>query len=356
MKQDYWSAMLTWVSDPEVMQVFGIVLATGIIHFVASRLVHRLERRAAGTNTTWDDALVATIKRPLSLIIWVLGISFAAQVAASQMETGFGDIIEPMTHVAVAIVVTLFLIRFIKEAEKGMVAKGADMTTANAIARLLQVSVAITALLTVLQTLGVSISGVLAFGGIGGIAIGFAARDLLANFFGSVMIYLDRPFVLGEWIRSPDRDIEGTVENIGWRLTQIRTFDQRPVYVPNAIFTNIAVENPSRMHNRRIYETIGVRYDDAGKVRAIVDDVSEMLKNHPDIEQNRTLMVNFNAFAASSLDFFIYAFTKTTVWTEYHGVKQNVLLAVLDIIDSHGAEVAFPTSTIHISPAEPEPE
>lgn len=355
MKQDYWSSLTTWLTDPQVVLVFSIVLATAILNFVANRAVHRLEIKAAGTQTVWDDALVATINKPLSLIIWVLGISFAAQMVAARADTGLNDIIDPITHVAVAVVVTLFLVRFIKQVEYGMVSKGADLTTSNAVARLLQVSVLITAILTVLQTLGVSISGVLAFGGIGGIAVGFAARDLLANFFGSLTIYMDRPFVLGEWIRSPDREIEGTVENIGWRLTQIRTFDQRPVYVPNSVFTTIALENPSRMRNRRIYETIGVRYDDANKVKTIVDDVREMLKNHPDIEQERTLMVNFNAFADSSLEFFIYAFTKTTDWIEYHTVKENVLLRVMDIIDKHGAEVAFPTSTIHIAP-EPEAE
>ena len=91
-----------------------------------------------------------------------------------------------------------------------------------------------------MQTLGFSVSGVMAFGGIGGIAIGFAAKDLLANFFGALTIYLDRPFSEGDWIRSPDREIEGIVENIGWRLTVIRSFDKRPIYVPNSVFASIA--------------------------------------------------------------------------------------------------------------------
>jgi MscS family membrane protein len=201
-----------------------------------------------------------------------------------------------------------------------------------------------------LQTLGVSISGILAFGGIGGIAVGFAAKDLLANFFGGLMIYLDRPFAVGDWIRSPDREIEGTVVNIGWRLTEIRTFDQRPLYVPNSVFANIALENPSRMRNRRIYETIGVRYCDAGKMQVIVDEVRAMLSSHPDIAPDRTLIVNFNAFAASSMDFFVYTFTRTTDWVAFHGIKERILLEIVRIIESHGAEFAFPTSTIHISP------
>ncbi|MDA0979464.1 MAG: mechanosensitive ion channel family protein, partial [Proteobacteria bacterium] len=178
-------------------------------------------------------------------------------------------------------------------------------------------------------------------------------KDLLANFFGGLMVYLDRPFAVGDWIRSPDRDIEGTVESIGWRLTVIRTFDQRPLYVPNATFASIALENPSRMRNRRIYETIGVRYDDAAKVKVIVDDVRAMLADHPDIDPGRTLIVNFNTFAASSLEFFVYAFTKTTNWVEFHHVKEKILLEIIRIVEGHGAEFAFPTRTLHM--VEPEP-
>ena len=143
---------------------------------------------------------------------------------------------------------------------------------------------------------------------------------------------------MGDWIRSNDRDIEGTVEHIGWRLTRIRTFDKRPLYIPNSVFSSIAVENPSRMTNRRIYETIGIRYQDADKMSIIVQDVKTMLQNHPDIDNSQTLIVNFNSFAASSIDFFVYTFTKTTAWVEFHAIKQDVLLKIMDIISSHDAE------------------
>ena len=201
----------------------------------------------------------------------------------------------------------------------------------------------------ILQTLGLSISGVLAFGGVGGIAIGFAAKDLLSNFFGGLFIYLDRPFDVGDWVRSPDREIEGTVEQIGWRVTRIRTFDKRPLYIPNSVFSQISVENPSRMSNRRIKETIGIRYDDISIMIIIINQVKEMLKAHPDIDTEKTLIVNFDCFAPSSLDFFIYTFTKTTDWIQFHEVKQNVLLKIIHIIEKNGAEIAFPTSTLHFS-------
>jgi MscS family membrane protein len=206
-----------------------------------------------------------------------------------------------------------------------------------------------------LQSVGVTISGLLAFGGIGGIAVGFAAKDLLANFFGGLSIYLDRPFTIGDWVRSPDREIEGTVEDIGWRLTRIRTFDQRPLYVPNAVFSQISLENPSRMFNRRIYETIGLRYQDADKIPAIIEQVKHMLEQHDDIDPSRTLIVNFVSFGPSSLDFFVYTFTKTTVWVDFHQIKQDVLLKILDIIHANGADVAFPTRTLHVEHSAPEP-
>jgi MscS family membrane protein len=121
------------------------------------------------------------------------------------------------------------------------------------------------------------------------------------------------------------------------------------------VFTTIVVENPSRMSHRRIKETIGLRYDDFAVVAPIVADIKAMLREHPDIDSTQTLIVNFNQFGASSLDLLIYTFTKTTVWVEYHEVKQDVLLRIGEIIARHGAEIAFPTHTVHMqheAPAE----
>ena len=232
-----------------------------------------------------------------------------------------------------------------------------DPTTLTALAKLLRLSVIISAALIALPTLGIEITALLAFGGVGGIAVGFAAQDLLANFFGGLMIYMDRPFAIGDWIRSPDREIEGTVESIGWRLTVVRTFDKRPLYIPNAVFNTLALENPSRMSNRRIKETIGIRYQDASKMGVIVSAVKTMLENHEEIDTTQTLIVNLVSYAPSSLDFFIYTFTKTTNWIRFHEIKQDVMLKIIDIVKSHGADFAFPTTTLDgIDRIRPEPD
>lgn len=146
------------------------------------------------------------------------------------------------------------------------------------------------------------------------------------------MLYFDRPFSIGDWIRSPDRNIEGTVAEIGWRITRINTFDHRPLYVPNSVFSSISVENPGRMTNRRIKTVIGLRYEDADKIGLIVDAIRNMLQAHSDIDQKQTLLVYFNEFADSSLNIMVYCFTKTTVWQEWLAVQQDVYLKIIAIV------------------------
>ena len=337
-----------------VLELFIVVFAVLLAGYLVNLLVDRFSLKAKETLTVWDDALIEACRKPIVWLIWILGVNFAASIAAKKIESDWLLIIEPVNRLAVIFLGALFLNNFIKRAESNLIdpkftSKPMDPTTVRAVARLLRAAILITSFLIAMQLFGYSVSGLLAFGGIGGIAVGFAAKDLLANFFGGLMIYLDRPFAVGDWVRSPDQEIEGTVEDIGWRLTRIRTFDKRPLYIPNCVFANISVENPSRMSHRRIFETIGIRYSDIDKMDQIVHKVRSMLQSHRNIDSSETLIVNFNQFSSSSIDFFVYTFTRTTDWIDFHQVKQEILLNISDIIISEGAEVAFPTTTIDLS-------
>lgn len=340
--------------EPWVVEVFVVVLITLTLNYLFKKFLRKIYSRFGTSRSFWDNAVLESVQPPAGVLIWIVGLAYAADIIYRKTEAAIFSAIPTLRTIGVIVCITWFLLRLVRIGTENVIQKNLakdptyDLTTADAISKLLRASVFITAFLVLLQTLGFSISGVLAFGGVGGIAIGFAARDLLANFFGGLMIYLDRPFSVGDWVRSPDREIEGTIEQIGWRLTIIRTFDKRPLYIPNSIFNTVALENPSRMTNRRIFETIGIRYDDADKMGDIVRDVRQMLEQHEAIDQGKTLIVNFNKFAASSLEFFIYTFTKTTNWIEFHEVKQDVMLRIIDIIEKHGAEFAFPTTTVHM--------
>lgn len=337
-----------------VLQVFGVVLVTLIAGAVARRVIRKLVEKTRATSNVFDDVLFEAMLGPTRALIWIIGLAFAAHIVGRQTDAALFDAVDTVRDVGIIGMIMWFGLRFVRLYEmryvevKESAGESVDRTFVAAISKLFRASIIITTALVVLQSMGINIAGLLAFGGVGGIAVGLAARDMMANFFGGLTIYLDRPFSVGDWIRSPDKEIEGTVEEVGWRRTVIRTFDQRPLYVPNAVFTNISVENPSRMTHRRIHETIGVRYDDVAVVPAILADVRKYLGESPDIAQDQTLMVNFNKFGASSMDFFIYAFTRTRVWTEFHEVKEQVLLKVSEIIASHGAQVAFPTTTVHL--------
>lgn len=356
------------------VELFAAVMVTLIGRYLTMRALKVLGEQFEKTTNVWDDALFKAAQGPLSWFILILGLIWAVQISDGYLDMVLFspanlDIVRQLTFIVLTMV---FLVRFITLAEARLLdglqaqAEGAqgrlDPTTLHALAKLTRLSVVISAVLVALPTLGIEITALLAFGGVGGIAVGFAAQDLLSNFFGGLMIYLDRPFAIGDWIRSPDREIEGTVESIGWRLTVVRTFDKRPLYVPNSVFAKLALENPSRMTNRRIYETIGIRYKDASKMGQIVRDVHAMLQEHEEVDQDQTLIVNFNGYGKSSLDFFVYTFTKTTNWVKFHEIKQDVMLRIIRIVHEHQADFAFPTTTVDgidqliYSPDFPEPQ
>jgi len=337
-----------------ILQSFAIVVITLIVSYAERIVYKRLHPKVEKSPNFWDDALIEAVHLPLKLFIWLVGITLAAQVAGAYTDHAvLKNVLEPTREIGTALLFVWFLVRFIRGIETNLLAPSRgkhslDETTIHAICQILRIAVIITAVLVLLQTFGVPLSGVIAFGGVGGIAVGFAAKDLLSNFFGGLMIFLDRPFKIGDWVRSPDKEIEGTVEHIGWRLTRIRTFDKRPLFVPNSLFSTIAIENPSRMMNRRIKTNVGVRYQDAPKVGVIVKDVEKMLKSHPEIDTRKTCFVNLVHFGSSALEFQVYTFTKTTNWVKFQGIQEDVFLKIIEIITSHGAECAFPTATLHV--------
>jgi len=338
-----------------VIEIFIVLLVTAIFSLVVNAFLYRVQNRLKRNNVWWDDVLLGTARKPIKLAVWFMGLFYALRISARETEFTLLEDIVGLREVALVLLVAWSANRFVSAGEKNYIsarqrrAQEVDITVVNAIGKLLKISINVGAGLMVLQSLGVSISGLLAFGGMGGIAVGFAAKDLLANFFGAAMIYFDKPFKVGDWIRSPDREIEGDVERIGWRLVTIRTFDKRPLYVPNSVFTTIAVENPSRMYYRRLNMYVGIRYDDLAHMADITRDVKQMLIDHPEIDEQQTTIVNFHEFNSSSCDFMIYCFTRRTKWAEFYEVKQDVMLKMAAIIEGYGAEIAFPTRTIHMA-------
>ncbi|MCH9614093.1 MAG: hypothetical protein SP1CHLAM54_11030 [Chlamydiia bacterium] len=334
--------MLDSLPLKEIAIFDGIML--GLSYF--SRLVYkRLLPKIKKSKLVWGQSLLKAIHFPFQLLILGLACTTTIRLIVS-INMGMAQ------KIVVIFCVTLFLIRFITQLEENMqkMRKKLDKMTARALSQVSRVCVLVIGVLIAVQTLGVSISAVLAFGGAGALAVALAAKDILGNFFGGLMIFMDRPFAVGDWIKSEKNGIEGTVEHIGYRLTRIRTFEKRPLYIPNGMLSTICIENPSRMSNRRIKTSIGIRYEDSGQMRSLLEEIREYLENHQDIAQDKIILVNFNDFGPSSLNIMIYCFTRTTDWSAYLKVQEKVYLDILDMIENRGAQVAYPTRVIHSAP------
>ncbi len=346
-----------WISQYEswFVQALIALLVVISVHICTRLVLRRLGGRMQHNRRIWGESLLHAIRLPLQIIIWIIGLMWMADIAHLETNAVIFRKITRLHELLIMATLSWTVIRFISRWESLFLSLGpmnvpsrVDPTLAMAISKLIRVVVFIATGLMILQTLGYSLSGLLAFGGVGGVAVGFASKDLLANFFGGVMISMDRPFRVGDWVSAPEKQIEGTVEYIGWRLTRIRTFDKRPLYVPNSLFANISVVNPSRMLNRRIKQVIGLRYCDSEIMPNILADMRSFLASHPEIDDNQLCMVNFVSFGESTLNIQVYCFTRTCDWAKYLLAQEDVLLNIVRIVHEHGGDIAFPTTTLEL--------
>jgi len=347
-------SFLQFFAQNQWLSKVTLILFTMILFHWVSRVIYRfLLKRFDPVKHVWALSFVQSVHVPWLVFFWILTLSFILPILMLRFDIDIAqlDFIGTMRSLFFVGAFYWSILSFITKMEVEIAPRWArlpvrDKTTVRALAQLSRVVLTIFAVLIVLPILGFHTGSLLAFGGVGGLGVAFASKEILANFLGGMMIFWDRPFSVGDWVRSPDRNIEGTVEQIGWRLTRIRTFSKRPIYVPNAVFSTIIIENPQRMRNRQINTTIGVRYDDAVVISDIVQGVEKMLQEHPGIDLMQTIMVHFVEFGPSSLNLNIYTFTKTTDWKKYRQVQQDVFLKTIAIISALGAECAFPTTTM----------
>ncbi|WP_323016895.1 mechanosensitive ion channel family protein [Castellaniella sp.] len=345
--------------------VFAAVLgslATGaVLRVVLARLAGRLHP----VRHVWTHGLLSGASLPLQMLVWVLGIALAGQMLvqhgeALQQDSLLAHGLGPVRDVLVITVVMWFLLRAVNQIQSNLLARAQDRareldpTAADAIGKLTKASIVITAILMMMQALGFSIAGLLAFGGMGGIAVGFAAQSLVANLLGGLTIFASRPFKVGEYIIIPGTDLMGGVEHIGWRATRLIGFDRKPFYVPNAMFNTQPVINHTRMTNRRIMEDIHIRYTDIDAVPGIVADGQALLRGHPGIKHD-FFAFNFSSCGMYSLKLSLYAFTVSTDYNDYMNVQEDVLLKIADIVRQHGARMTGPVSTVDMPQLQGQP-
>jgi len=342
-----------------VILVFAAVLGSLLVGGFLRLVLERVARRLHPVRHAWGHGLLAGAALPAQMLVWVLGIALAGQILLRESGGEFARDsllahgLAPIRDVGVILAVMWLLLRAVNRIQDNLLLRARehgrelDPTAADAIGKLTKASVVITAILMMMQALGFSIAGLLAFGGMGGIAVGFAAQSLVANLLGGLTIFASRPFKVGEYIIIPGTELMGGVEHIGWRATRLIGFDCKPFYVPNAMFNTQPVINHTRMTSRRIMEDIHVRYADIDAVPAIVADVRDMLGRHPGVKHD-FFAFNFSSCGTFSLKLSLYAFTVGTDYNDYMDTQEDVLLKIADIIRRHGARMTGPASTVEM--------
>jgi MscS family membrane protein len=217
--------------------------------------------------------------------------------------------------------------------------------------RSLKVFIAVFGIVFIADTMSVPIASLLAGLGLGGLAFAFAAQDLVANLFGSLTIVLDRPFEVGDWVVIGD--IEGTVEQVGFRSTRIRTFYDSRVTVPNSRINTAAVDNLGARRFRRWRSTVSITYDTPPeRIEAFTEGIREIVRRHPATAKHN-FQIYLNEFGPASLDILLYVFFQVPDWSAELTARHRLAIDIVRLAERLGVEFAFPTQTLYLKRGQP---
>ena len=330
---------------------FGILLFFIFLRSpLAKAFIGILHKASAKTQNTLDDAVVTAVEPPVRLIFVLVGlygmlVFLTLPKELDEFNSHFFHSMYAFTLFWALFRITNIFADFVREYE-GKIANGFSTDLALFFIKAVKLVLMVMGFVVIVQEWGYNFTGFLASLGLGGLAFALAAKDTAANLFGSLVIFSDKPFDVGDWIQTPN--VEGTVENIGIRSTRVRTFAKALVAVPNATLANSAITNWSRMTMRRIKMTVGLTYDtNSTQMQNILTQIRQMLKDDPDID-DKTILINFTDFQDSALGIFCYFFTKTTNWKEYLMVRERMNLNIMKIVEDNKAAFAFPSQSVYI--------
>lgn len=330
-----------------------------LIHKLFTILFERLILRILITHGYEKIAAeyILPVARPLSLFAVLIVIVILFPVL--QLPAGTVQYIEPVLK---AMLPLFGIIVFYKMADilalylqklAGRTESTLDDQLVPLFRKTLKTFIVIVGGLFILENLDIPILPLLTGLSIGGLAFALAAQDTIKNFFGSLMIFVDKPFQIGDWITSDS--IDGSVEEVGFRSTRIRTFRNSVVYVPNGQLADSTIDNHGLRKYRRFYTQISLTYDTpADLIEIFVEGLKEIVKSHPKTRKDY-YEVHFNDMASSSLNVMFYIFFEVPTWSEELKARHEILIEVVKLAEKLGVNFAFPTQTLHIEniPGEP---
>ena len=336
-----------FLNDISAQKLFYHVLYIFVITFVISAVVYflidRFYEKTKDSKKFWNKTLFKSIKLPIVSLIAITGLINIIDTFDNNLGLNLLNDFTVLKKLLTIITTSWFIFNIIESTEENYLLKNKktsklDISTIDSLTKLSRVITVVLVCLLSMQTLGFSISALVAFAGGGGVVAGFAAKDLLSNFFGAISIYLDKPFVVGDWIRSPDKDIEGIVEHVGLRVTKIRNLNKRPLYIQNAIFNSLSIENVSKMTHRKFEGRIVFTYKNVPSITKISQSLEKMLGNNEEVCKDLNSIVSIETFDSDSASIIIMTYTKNINFESYCKFKERLLLEIHSIITKHNGD------------------
>ncbi|MFB4164669.1 mechanosensitive ion channel family protein [Alteribacillus sp. JSM 102045] len=344
----YWFIDLPWI---DIGIAFVIFLLIFVFRKIFTTYIFRfIMRFAKKTPTDIFTNLIVAFEKPIRFFIGILGIYLAILYLPIPREQL--GLINTLYRSIIIVVIGWGLFNFASSSSSlfykisHKMEDGEDSMLIPFLSKLLRFVIVALTITVVAHEWDYDINGFVAGLGLGGLAFALAAQDTLSNFFGGIIIVSERPFKKGDWIATPT--VEGIVEDISFRSTKVRTFEDSLVTVPNNTLAHEAITNWSEMDKRLISFTVGVEYATSReKLERVVNRIEEMLFNHEAID-NELIIVKLNEMSSSSYDIFLYFFTKTTAWVEWFNVKQQMNLEVIKILEEEDVHIAFPSRSMYL--------
>ncbi|MEM9896507.1 MAG: mechanosensitive ion channel family protein, partial [Bacteroidota bacterium] len=320
-----------------------------LFSFLTERIIARLLKKSGYTEVNGDKYLWM-VARPTSVFIIVLLLMIFTP--ALQLPISYGQYVSLILRLLLPLFGTIIAYRIVNIASV-FLAKAAMKTESTLddqlvplLRKTLKTFVLIVGTLIILDNLDIPILPLLTGLSIGGLAFALAAQDTIKNFFGSVMIFVDKPFQVGDWITADGLD--GTVEEVGFRSSRVRTFRNSLIYVPNGKLADNTIDNHGLRKYRRFYTQIAITYDTPPElIETFIAGLRQIVEDHPDTWKEN-YHVYLNDMASSSLNVMFYIFFGVPTWGEELRCRQEILLSIIHLAQELGINFAFPTQTLHV--------
>lgn len=334
---------------------YGIALLVLLIAYVLRHVVTKIlfaffRGLASRTRTTLDDKLFPSLETPIAAFIVVFGAVSALKVL--KLSDTADRTLGYVYTMAFSLVVFWMFLRAFNTILDHLQAIARERQLGVTpfmpwIKKTLVTIVFVFGVLMIAQSLGADVKAFLAGLGIGGLAFALAAQDTIANVFGSVVVAIDQPFRLGEFVRIGS--FLGGVEDIGLRSTRLRALDKSLITIPNKTVAAEAITNLSRFTQRRVEQVIGLTYDTTAEAMdAIVEEIRGIIRAEQEVDPT-SILVYFRDYSASSLDIWVVYVTKDADFMKSMDLRQRINLAIMRAVERRGLSFAFPTQTVHLA-------